>query len=82
MAAKPNEFLDDSLRKVNEMCRHSLLKVLQSQDFTSLCKLIFENFQGVNADNLFGLKLIDKRMKEGIYGRSPMLFSADVQQVI
>ncbi|KAM3730810.1 hypothetical protein ACB098_12G114500 [Castanea mollissima] len=51
-----------------------------SNKFSTLCKLIFENFQGIKAD-IFDLSTINTRMKEGAYERSPMLFSSDIQQV-
>ena len=62
-------------------CQQAFLNVLISDKFSTLCKLIFENFQGIKAD-LFDLSTINTRMKEGAYERSPMLFSSDIQQVI
>ncbi|XP_030933927.1 PHD finger protein EHD3-like isoform X1 [Quercus lobata] len=61
-------------------CQQAFLNVLISDKFSTLCKLIFENFQGIKAD-LFDLSTINTRMKEGAYERSPMLFSSDIQQV-
>ncbi|KHG16100.1 Cysteine--tRNA ligase [Gossypium arboreum] len=50
------------------------------EKFTSLCKLLLENFQGIKLDNLFHLSLINSRMKDGEYERSPMLFASDIQE--
>ena len=66
---------------ISEKCQHAFRNVLISDKFTSLCKLLFENFQGIKAD-LFDLSTINTRMKEGAYERTPVLFSSDIQQVI
>ncbi|XVF64473.1 hypothetical protein PTKIN_Ptkin09bG0172700 [Pterospermum kingtungense] len=50
-------------------------------EFRSLCKLLFDNFQGIKLDRLFHLSLINSRMKNGVYERAPMLFSSDVHEV-
>lgn len=62
------------------MCRHVCFDILISEKFTSLCKLLVENFQGIKIDNFFDLNLINSRMKDGIYDESPMLFLTDIQQ--
>ncbi|KAK8646951.1 hypothetical protein V6N13_120715 [Hibiscus sabdariffa] len=64
-----------------EMCHRVFFDVLISEKFTSLCKLLIDHFQGIKLDNLFHLSLINSRMKDGVYERSPMLFSSDIQQV-
>lgn len=65
---------------ISKKCQHAFRNVLISDKFTSLCKLLFENFQGIKAD-LFDLSTINTRMKEGAYERTPVLFSSDIQQV-
>lgn len=65
---------------VTAMCQHAFFNVLVSENFASLCKLLLENFQGIKADSIFDLNLINSRMKKGDYERSPMLFSHDMQQ--
>ncbi|KAF5725298.1 RING/FYVE/PHD-type zinc finger family protein putative isoform 1 [Tripterygium wilfordii] len=64
-----------------EMCVNGFSDILASEKFHSLCKLLVENFQGLNVDSLFNLSLINSRMKEGAYEQTPELFSVDVQQV-
>ncbi|KDP32874.1 hypothetical protein JCGZ_12166 [Jatropha curcas] len=76
-----NETSDESHRPVTEMCRHALVNILLSENFTLLCKLLCENFQEVKADNLISLSLINIRMKDGVYERSPFLFCTDIQRV-
>lgn len=66
---------------ITELCRRSFFKLIMSEKFASLCKLMLENFQGIKVDNFFDFSLIHSRMIEGAYERSPMLFSSDVQQV-
>ncbi|GMI90840.1 hypothetical protein like AT1G77250 [Hibiscus trionum] len=64
-----------------EMCHSVFFDVLISEKFTSLCKLLIDHFQGIKLDSLFHLSLINSRMKDGVYERSPMLFASDIQQV-
>ncbi|PON60123.1 Autoimmune regulator [Parasponia andersonii] len=73
----------DSLNhhSVTEMCRHACFNVLISEKFTSLCKLLLENFQGAKIDKLFDFTLINSRMKDGVYDNTPLLFLSDIQQV-
>lgn len=69
-----------SLHTTTEMCRHVWFHILISDKFTSLCKLLSENFQGIKTECFFDLKLINSRMKDGAYDHSPMLFLTDIQQ--
>ncbi|GMI78373.1 hypothetical protein like AT1G77250 [Hibiscus trionum] len=64
-----------------EMCQRVFFEVIISEKFTSLCKLLFDNFQGIKLDSLFHLSLMNSRMKDGAYEQSPMLFSSDIQQI-
>ncbi|XVE95570.1 hypothetical protein REPUB_Repub02eG0109600 [Reevesia pubescens] len=64
-----------------EMCQRVFFDVIISEKFTSLCKLLFDNFQGIKLDSLFDLSVIHLRMKDGVYEHSPMLFSSDIQRV-
>ncbi|XP_062119114.1 PHD finger protein EHD3-like [Humulus lupulus] len=45
----------DSLnhRSVTEMCHHTCFDILTSEKFTSLCKLLLENFQEIKIDMFF-----------------------------
>ncbi|KAM7280893.1 hypothetical protein ACFE04_008027 [Oxalis oulophora] len=63
-----------------EKCQHALLNILKSEKFSSLSKLLSENFQGAKADRLLNLKIINSRMKDGAYERLPVFFLDDVQQ--
>ncbi|CAK7346898.1 unnamed protein product [Dovyalis caffra] len=76
-----NGVLDETHHhSVTELCQHAFLDILMSEKFTSLCKLLFENFQGMKTDSVLSLSFIDRRMKEGAYDHSPMLFCEDIEQ--
>jgi hypothetical protein len=78
-----NGALDESRHhSVPELCQHAFLSILLSEKFTSLCKLLFENFQGMKTGSILSLSFIDRRMKDGAYDHSPMLFCEDIEQVI
>ncbi|CAI0395790.1 unnamed protein product, partial [Linum tenue] len=78
---KSNDASDEPKhRTVTDMCRLAFHGIISSEKFTSLCKLLFENFHESRADNLFSLSLINRRMKDGAYEDSPWLFSEDIQQ--
>lgn len=64
-----------------ETFQHAFFNILVSEKFSSLCKLLMQNFQGIKTDSIFDLKLINSRMKSGVYEDSPLLFSTDMQQV-
>nr|DAD24721.1 TPA_asm: hypothetical protein HUJ06_026185 [Nelumbo nucifera] len=64
-----------------ELCQQVFHKVIISEKFALLCKLLCENFQGVKVDSFFDFSIINSRMKEGAYEQSPVLFCADIQQV-
>ncbi|KAK8681794.1 hypothetical protein V6N13_054195 [Hibiscus sabdariffa] len=74
-------FKESKSQTTTEMCQRVFFEVIISEKFTSLCKLLFDNFQGIKLDSLFHLSLMDSRMKDGAYEQSPMLFSSDIQQV-
>ncbi|OMO57438.1 Zinc finger, FYVE/PHD-type [Corchorus capsularis] len=76
-----NGSLKENSQTTTEMCQRVFFDVITSEKFTSLCKLLFDNFQGIKVDSLFNLGLINSRMKNGIYEHSPMLFSSDIQRV-
>ncbi|KAM1736952.1 hypothetical protein ACFX1Q_016013 [Malus domestica] len=62
------------------MCQRAFYNVLVSETFTSLCKVLLQNFQGIKADSVFDFSLINSRMTREDYEHSPMLFSNDMQQ--
>ncbi|XVE60255.1 hypothetical protein DITRI_Ditri05aG0114300 [Diplodiscus trichospermus] len=74
-------FTESNPQTTTEMCQRVFFDVIISEKFTSLCKLLFDNFQGIKLDSLFHFSLINSRMKDGVYEHSPMLFASDIQQV-
>lgn len=78
----PNGTSDESNHPtITKMCMRAFFNVIISEKFASLCKLLLENFQGIKLDGFFDLSLINSRVKDGTYERSPMLFFSDIQQV-
>ncbi|XP_028781557.1 PHD finger protein EHD3-like isoform X2 [Neltuma alba] len=65
----------------NEMCQRVLCNVLVSEKFSSLCKVLLENFKGMKPETVFDFSVINSRLKEQAYEQSPTLFSSDIQQV-
>lgn len=82
MDFKSSESLDESHCPVTRKCQHAFLNIILSENFTLLCKLLVENFREMKADNLIGLSIMNARMKDGAYERSPSLFFTDIQLVI
>lgn len=78
-----NRYLSGSdIHTSSEVCRRSFFRLIMSEKFGSLCKLMLENFQGIRVDNFFKeFNLIHLRMREGTYEQSPTLFCFDIQQV-
>ncbi|XP_022768060.1 PHD finger protein EHD3-like [Durio zibethinus] len=74
-------FKESYPQTTTEMCQHVFFDVISSEKFTSLCKLLFDNFQEIKLDSLFHLSLLNSRMKDGVYEHSPGLFSSDIQTV-
>ncbi|KAL3641725.1 hypothetical protein CASFOL_012540 [Castilleja foliolosa] len=66
---------------VTEHCERTFSDIIMSEKFAQLCNLLVENFQGVNADKIFDFKHINSRMKENIYGSSPLRFQLDLQEI-
>ncbi|KAK7410637.1 hypothetical protein VNO78_01582 [Psophocarpus tetragonolobus] len=67
---------------VTEMCQRVLCNILTSEKFSSLCKALLENFQGMKPDSVFDFTVMNSRMKEKAYEQSPTLFLSDIQQVL
>ena len=70
-------------RGVTKKCQRVFCNILASEKFSSLCKVLLENFHGVKPESVFDLhfSIISSRMKEQAYEQSPMLFLSDIQQV-
>ncbi|KAJ1387358.1 Zinc finger, PHD-type [Sesbania bispinosa] len=66
---------------VTEMSQRVLCNILTSEKFSSLCKVLLENFQGMKPENVFDFSVMNSRMKEQAYEQSPTLFLSDIQQV-
>ncbi|XP_045816173.1 uncharacterized protein LOC123909384 [Trifolium pratense] len=64
-----------------EMCQRMLCEVLTSEMFNSLCKTIFENFQGIKPESVVDFSVVISRMQQKFYENSPELFLSDIQQV-
>lgn len=80
LGVKLNGNLDTSKHTMTASCKRAFLDTLISEEFASLCKILFNNFQGIK-DNVFDFGLINSRMKDGAYESSPILFLSDLQQV-
>ncbi|XP_061372172.1 PHD finger protein EHD3 [Gastrolobium bilobum] len=77
-----NGFSSDShCHGVTERCQHVFCNILASEKFSSLCKVLLENFPGMKPESLFDFSVINSRMKEHAYEQSPTLFLSDFQQV-
>lgn len=63
-------------------CQRVFHDILASEKFSSLCKVLLENFQGMKPESVFDFSVINSRMKGQAYEQSPTLFLSDVQQVI
>ncbi|CAM8878210.1 unnamed protein product [Rhodiola kirilowii] len=63
-----------------EICQRAFSDIMASGEFSSLCKLLSENFQGVKVEKLFDCSFIDRRIKEGTYEHMPVLFPSDMHQ--
>lgn len=66
---------------VTEMCQHVLSDVFASEKFSSLCRALLENFQGIKPESVLDFTVMNSRMKEQAYEQSPTLFLSDIQQV-
>ncbi|RDX79173.1 PHD finger protein EHD3, partial [Mucuna pruriens] len=64
-----------------ERCQRVFCDILSSEKFSSLCKVLLENFQGVKPESVFDFSVINSRMKGQAYEQSPTLFLSDVQQI-
>ncbi|CAN0928446.1 PHD finger protein EHD3 [Linum grandiflorum] len=67
-------------RTVTDTCRLVIHGMISSEFFTSLCRLLYENFDESRTDNLFSLSDINRRMVDGDYEHQPSFFSRDIQQ--
>ncbi|OIW04515.1 hypothetical protein TanjilG_13897 [Lupinus angustifolius] len=64
-----------------ERCHSVLCNILTSENSSSLCKMLLENFQGIKPQHIFDFSVINTRMKEQAYEHSPTLFLSDIEQV-
>lgn len=67
---------------VTELCQNVLCNIVASENFSSLCKVLTENFEGTKPESVLDFSIINSRMKEQAYEQSPTLFLSDIQQVI
>ena len=73
---------ESKVQGVTEMCHHLLCKIVASEKFSSMQKLLCENFQGVKPESVCDFSVLNLRIEEGAYEQSPALFLSDIQQVI
>uniref|UniRef100_A0A5B7BWU8 Uncharacterized protein n=1 Tax=Davidia involucrata TaxID=16924 RepID=A0A5B7BWU8_DAVIN len=66
---------------ITELCQCAFFDIVISEKFAQLCKLLFENFEGMKVDRFLDISLINSRMKDGAYESTPTLFHSDIQQV-
>ncbi|KAI4389747.1 hypothetical protein MLD38_001940 [Melastoma candidum] len=79
---KSNHCLNEANhRMITEKCQNAFCNSLVSHKFCQLSKLLSENFFGTKFDRLLDIHLIDSRMKNGFYDRSPTTFYGDLSQV-
>lgn len=64
-----------------ELCQRVFQKVLVSESFELLCKLLCENFQGIKVESVAEFSNITSKFRNGDYGSSPTVFHTDIQQV-
>ncbi|KAL5704493.1 hypothetical protein ACHQM5_022916 [Ranunculus cassubicifolius] len=64
--------------QVTRLPQHDVI-MLEKYDF--LCKLFSETFQGIKVENFSHFKMINSRMRDGSYSRSPQLLSNDIQEL-
>lgn len=78
-----NGFSSESDRHgTTERCQRVFCNILASEKFSSLCKVLLENFQGMKPESVFDFSVINSRMKKQDYEQSPTLFLSDIQQVL
>ncbi|GAB4844118.1 hypothetical protein Ancab_037425 [Ancistrocladus abbreviatus] len=65
---------------ITRQCQKAFSRIIMSQKFASLCKLLSENFHGFKVDKILDFSLINTRMKERAYEQKPTLFPNDIQQ--
>ncbi|KAI4339704.1 hypothetical protein MLD38_024616 [Melastoma candidum] len=79
---KSNHYLSEANhRMITEKCQNAFCNILVSDKFVQLSKLLSENFSGTKFDRLLDFHLVDSRMKDGFYDRSPTIFYGDISQV-
>uniref|UniRef100_J3L0X3 PHD-type domain-containing protein n=1 Tax=Oryza brachyantha TaxID=4533 RepID=J3L0X3_ORYBR len=64
----------------NAKCQSVLVDVLRSENFALLCNVLGKTVhQDEGRTRYFDFSMIDSRMKNGDYGRSPLLFKRDLK---
>ena len=73
---------ESKVQGVTEMCHRLLCNITASKKFSSMQKLLCENFHGVKPESVCDFSVLNSRIGEGAYEQSPTLFLSDIQQVI
>ncbi|RYR41417.1 hypothetical protein Ahy_A08g037804 [Arachis hypogaea] len=66
---------------LTKKCQRVFHNILASEKFSSLCKVLLENFHGMKPESVVDFSVINSRMTEEAYEQSPTLFLSDFQQV-
>ncbi|CAH9101737.1 unnamed protein product [Cuscuta europaea] len=65
----------------SQLCQRWFSDIILSEDFSQLCHMIFENFEGTKADKFLHIGTMHSKMKDGLYEDSPMSFYSDIQEM-
>lgn len=63
-------------------CKNAFEDILRSEKFVLLCDFLYKVFPDSKSKTYFDFSLINSKMKNGDYGRSPESFNQDIQKVI
>nr|GMD88638.1 PHD finger protein EHD3 isoform X1 [Ipomoea batatas] len=64
-----------------QVCRRIFSDIVLSEEFSQLCSVLFENFEGMKVDQFLNISTMHSKMKEGLYEDSPMSFHSDIQEM-
>ncbi|XP_020089567.1 PHD finger protein EHD3-like [Ananas comosus] len=62
-------------------CKNAFEDILRSEKFVLLCDFLYKVFPDSKSKTYFDFSLINSKMKNGDYGRSPESFNQDIQKV-
>ncbi|XP_019174974.1 PREDICTED: uncharacterized protein LOC109170349 isoform X3 [Ipomoea nil] len=65
-----------------QVCRRIFSDIVLSEEFSQLCSVLFENFEGMKVDQFLNISTMHSKMKEGLYEDSLMSFHSDIQEFV